>query len=323
MKVLETQIVSKPRRDHGGIPRATHEAVLLLGDTKLSVAVLADNSRVVMREDLFGAMGRTGHASDGAEDADEDTLQHLPNWLAAKNLKPFISAEFLRSSRRVKFWTAGPNRRLAIGYRAEFVVQLFNLYVTLAMEGANVRPHQREIAKRCNKMIVAWGIKGLESAIDDVTGYAHDRFAQAQRLVLEAFIAPEARSWELTFIDRYYREAYRLHGWRWQPGLRRHPGCLAGFTMRYVYGLLPEVVLRDLYLRNPKNSKGRRRFRFHQLLSKDIGHPQLRIAIEGVMSVMACSNNMDDFKVNYEARFGKQQLIPGTRPAARRLANAA
>src|ERR1700730_6797448 len=80
--------------------------------------VLGDGTRVLSQEGFLSAIGRSGKAKggQGAMGAVEGTVDRMPSFLAAANLKPLISEEIRRSTTPIMFTTPAGVR--AFGYRA-------------------------------------------------------------------------------------------------------------------------------------------------------------------------------------------------------------
>ena len=74
----------------GGLPKATHEGPLNIGNVTIACAVLETGQRILTQSGFMRALGRARQAKGRAYyDADVN----LPAFLTAKNLKPFISQE--------------------------------------------------------------------------------------------------------------------------------------------------------------------------------------------------------------------------------------
>src|SRR5438876_9330968 len=79
-----------------GIPKATHEGIITIGDMEIPCAVL-DNGRRVLSENgiTYALLGSRSGASKRLKRASQEHGAHTPLLLAPKNLKPFISNELL------------------------------------------------------------------------------------------------------------------------------------------------------------------------------------------------------------------------------------
>ena len=63
---------------------------------------------------------------------------------------------------------------------------------------------QISIAIRASILLAAFAKSGIESAIDEATGYQYERAADAIRTRLQLFLEDEMRPWEKTFPDELW-----------------------------------------------------------------------------------------------------------------------
>src|SRR5277367_5211401 len=99
-----------------GIPRATHEGTLTIGDMEIPCAVLDNGMRLITQSGVMIALGRARQAK-GRQYYDADV--NLPAFLTAKNLKPFITEDLTVTSSQIEFETLRGIR--AFGYSAELL----------------------------------------------------------------------------------------------------------------------------------------------------------------------------------------------------------
>jgi len=67
-------------------------------------------------------------------------------------------------------------------------------------------------------------------------------------------------------------------------------------TNDMVYARLAPGILDELKIRTPKDKKGRRKHRYHQLFTDDIGHPKLQEHLSNVITLMKASPNIATFR---------------------------
>ena len=85
-----SKIAKKAAEARWGLPEATHQGELKIGDAILDCYVLEDETRVLSRYAVLKAIGRTGKAKGGRK---YDEGFKTPVFLTAKNLKPFITQD--------------------------------------------------------------------------------------------------------------------------------------------------------------------------------------------------------------------------------------
>jgi DNA-binding XRE family transcriptional regulator len=267
---------------------ATHFGDLTIGDMTIKCAVLEDGSRVLTRATFLKAIGRTGKAKGGSEYDDEF---RTPVFLTAKNLKPYISDELIENSSPVIFKIRG---RESIGYRAELLPQVCGVFLDAA-EANEISTNQKHIVDRCKILIRGFATVGIIALVDEATGYQEVRDRKALQKILEAYIAKELQPWIKTFPDEFYKNLFRLRGWQYKPMDKSRPGVVGYYTNNLIYERLAPGVLDELKRSTPKNSKGKRKYRYHQLLTPDMGHPKLREHISNIITLQRVNTDWNSF----------------------------
>jgi len=135
---------------------------------------------------------------------------------------------------------------------------------------------------------------GIVALVDEATGYQEVRDKKALQAILDQFLQKELAAWAKRFPDEFYKEIFRLRGWKWST-LKR-PGVVAAYTKDLVYARLAPGVMEELERRNPVMDSGRRKARHHQWLSDDVGHPALAQHLHAIIGFMRASDSWEGFK---------------------------
>jgi hypothetical protein len=286
-----------PERDL--LPKAicgNDDKPLILGEVAVPAYVLDDERRVIALggfTDCIG-MARGGSMIRG--------MNRLELFVTRARLRPFVSdAVFEKVRNPVVFLT--PTGGRAYGYSAEVLIDICEAVVA-ASAAQVLQPQQKTIARNCAALLRGITRVGLVALIDEATGFQEVRRRDALRRLLEAFVAPELLPWVKRFPDEYYAQLYRLHGWKRDPLDRRKPQYLGKLTARLVYDKLPLGVRSELERRNPvQEENGRRRYKHHQFLTTDIGHPVLERHMTQVIALMKVSRSMGEFKLLFRRLF--------------------
>lgn len=117
-------------------------------------------------------------------------------------------------------------------------------------------------------------------------------------MAAEAFIAKELRKWISTFPMDYYKELFRLRGWRFPnlPEDQRKRLILVGkLTNDVVYDRLAPGIREELQRLTPRDEKGRLEHKLFQRLTDDVGHPRLREHLASVVALMKAADNWQQF----------------------------
>lgn len=261
---------------------------LMVGDKAIQAYVLSDGTRVLTQGDFQEALGRHRKANVRYEEGEEPA----PPILQGKLLKPYISQELLKKSQPIKFRT--PQGSIANGYRAEILPEVCEV-ILKAKDDKALQKQLEHVARQAEILIRSLAKVGIIALVDEATGYQDIRSKNALTEILEAFIAEEIRKWAPTFPPKFYREMFRLKKLPFD-GTTKRPRYFGKITNDLVYRRLAPGVLEELKKKNPViDDKGRRKHKYFQWLTGDIGHPALREHLEAVSTLMMASDSWDQF----------------------------
>jgi len=265
------------------------DSPLVIGDIEIPCYVLEDETRVLSQRGFLTSIGRSVSRPARPPGVGE----HLPDFLAPKNLAPFIDADLASASTPIKFQFPGSGAT-AFGYRATLLPQVCNVYLEARDAGA-LYPNQRHVAERADVLIRALATVGIISLVDEATGYERIREERALAKILEAFLDEELHPWTKTFDFSFYEQIFRLRGWGSASGVKR-PQVIGHYTNDLVYERIAPGVLAELRDRNPVMPQGWRKNRHHQWFTPEFGHPKLLQHIEGVTALMRAAGSWESFK---------------------------
>ena len=277
---------------------------LVIGDIEIDCYVLEDETRVLSRGGFQSALGR--HRTSRRHQSSD--VVNLPAFLAAGNLKPFVSSNLVTASTPIAF--QAPSRGpIAYGYRAELLPQVCEVYLR-ARDAGELLPAQRHIADRAEILIRGLATIGVIALVDEATGYQRIREERALATILEKFIAKELQPWTQTFPFEFYTEIFRLKGW---PGVHaiRRPSVIGKYTNDFVYDRLAPELRRELQRLNPTLPEGGRKHKHHQWFTPEHGHPKLREHLVGVTALMRAAANWSAFRRSMDRAYPKfETTIP-------------
>ncbi len=275
------------------ILKATHEGELQIGGNTLNCYVLDDGSRIISRNAVFRAFGRTHRGRS----KDENRVPEMPAFIDANNLQPFIDGELRGVLKLITFIDL--NGKETTGYSAIIIPLLCDAYLEARKEGA-LKKTQEALAKSAEILVRSLSKVGITALVDEATGYQYEREKDALQLILKAFIAKELLKWQKMFPDQFYFEIFRLNSWAYTvSSIKKRPGVIGTWTKELIYNQLPKGVLQELMERTPKSKSGNYTARFFQSLTPDIGHPALTAQIYKVIGIMQISNSWSEFKSNF------------------------
>ncbi|MBI3661672.1 MAG: P63C domain-containing protein [Acidobacteria bacterium] len=290
------------------IPKATHEGELIIAGTSIKCAVLETGKRMLTQETFLKSIGRSPRAKGGTGSSLR-LVDGLPPFLAANNIKSFISDELAQSTTPILFRSVKGGR--GFGYDAMLLPMVCEVYLK-ARDAKALLPGQEHIASTCDLLMRGLARVGIIALVDEATGYQDERAKHELSRILEAYIVEELRPWIKTFPDEFFRQIYRLQKWEYKPGHAKRTPYVGKLINKYVYEPLPPGVLEELRNRNPITLKGYRRHKHFQFLTADTGHPHLDRQLAAVTTIMRISDDKDEFEENFAKAFAKtyQHRLP-------------
>lgn len=265
---------------------------LCIGDIEIECYVLEDGTRVLTQASFLSSLGRHRRAkSSRGRNAD------LPPVLQGKAIEPYISETIREKAKPITF--APPTGGRASGYNAELLPGVCEAYLKAREAGLLSKPQERTAAQA---EIIMRGLAtvGIIALVDEATGYQEVRARDALAKILEEFIDKELQVYVQTFPPDFYAEMFRLRGLNYPPESMQTPRYFGHLTNDVVYKRLAPGVLKELQKVTPKNKSGRRKHKYFQHLTTNVGYPKLREHLGSVVTLMKISDTWDDFMLKLE-----------------------
>jgi len=279
--------------EEGPLPKAEYKGELKIGELTIPCAVLNDGRRVVSEHGITTALGSRSGASKRKKKSSENDGAPLPIFLAPSQLYPHITEDLRSGPLQPIFYKDG--RGKVIGYSAEVLPAVCDVWLR-AREAGDLQAQQLARAQNAEMLMRALAKVGIVALVDEATGYQQDRERDELHKLLAVYLAEERLQWAKRFPDEFYRQIYRLKGWKWPNQGKRTP-LLGKITNQIVYDKLPSGVLEELQRRNPtKETTKRRQWKHHQFLSEDIGQPDLRDHLLQLIAIMRISTSWRAFE---------------------------
>lgn len=274
------------------IRKATHKGVLKIGDIEINCFVLDDGRRLLSGRAVTSSVGLTGRG------------QGMQRFLESKSLNPLIPEELVVAIRNPIVFTVQSGLKPTYGYEATLLPELCNIIIE-ANDQKPLPPQQQTMVKRAKILLRAFSTVGIIALVDEATGFQEVRDRLALQKILEAYISKELLPWTKRFPDEFYIEMFRLRNWQWKGMSVNRPSVVGRLTNDVVYNRLAPGVLEELRRVTPKDEKGRRKHRFHQRLTADVGHPSLAAHLHAVIALMRASSTWEGFKRAIQRAFPK------------------
>lgn len=299
-------------------PKALYAGVLSIGELQIDCAVLPDGTRVLSQRGVGRALGRSHGGADFRKSDDDPAGGKLPFFMNAKTLFPFISEELLLLARSPIQYQQTKGGGLAHGISASALPQVCEVWLR-ARDAGVLTKSQLPVAARAEMIMRGLAHVGITALVDEATGYQDVRDRQALQAILDQYLRKELAAWAKRFPDEFYNQMFRLKKWQRKDlsSPSRRPGAAGMYTNDLVYERLAPGILQELEARNPKDAKGNRKGKHHQLLTEDVGHPALSQHIHALIALMRASSNWDQFMLLLNAAFPKKNdtLLLDLQPA--------
>jgi hypothetical protein len=299
------------------LPIAEYPGELVIAGRRIACAVLNTRKRILTQQSFLTALGRSARPKGGTGTRRLSAgVGGLPPFLSAANLEPFISDELRQSTTPILFRNKNGGRGL--GYDAMLLPLVCEVYLKArdahlaAIEehgpGHGILQHmQEDVVRSCDLLMRGLARVGIVALVDQATGFTEQQTRDELTKILEAYIAAELMPWTRRFPDEFFRQVFKLHGWRYQPGSTKRPSYVGHFINDYIYKQLPEGVIDELRRRNPVMESGYRRYKHTQFLTADTGNEHLDKQITAVTTIMRVADDKAQFKQLFAKAYPKQR----------------
>jgi hypothetical protein len=295
----------------GDVPRAicgSPDHPLRIGDGEDAIEipcyVLENGKRVLYQRALVDALGMS-RGSAGGTGGDR-----LAKFVSGNAIKPFMDNTLQLVTEPIRFRT--PGGTLAYGYDATVLADICEAVLKARDQGL-LQKQQEHIAVRCEILVRGFARVGIIALVDEATGYQEFRARDALARILEAFVAKELQPWIQTFGSDFYHEMFRLRGLDYPRDSVRRPQYFGHLTNDLVYKRLAPGVLDELRRVTPVLDSGRRKYKYFQRLTQNVGYPKLKEHLGAVVAIMQLSKNWNDFMSKIDRlrpRVGETMMLP-------------
>ncbi len=283
--------------------KGTKLGTLKIADLELECAVLEDGTRVLSQRAFTKALGAPSGGGAFKRRAEEGVAD-LPIFVAYERLKPFIDDELAASLISPIEYIPKHGGRSALGVKADFVPNVCDVWLK-ARDAGVLNKRQKLIAIKADILMRGLAHVGIVALVDEATDYQPIRDKEALQQILDKYLMKEFAAWAKRFPDEFYKQMFRLRGWQWRGMRVNRPSVVGKYTNDLVYQRLAPGVLEELQKRNPKDEKGNREGKHHQLLTPDLGLPALQNHLFATTKFMEASATWDQFYRSMQRAFPK------------------
>jgi hypothetical protein len=283
--------------------KGTKLGKLEIGGTEIECAVLEDGVRVLSQRAFTRALGAPSGGAAFKRRLQEGVAD-LPIFLAYERIKPFINDELSASLKSPIEYFPKHGGRSAFGIKAQLIPEVCDVWLK-ARDAGVLTERQKIIAQKADILMRGLAHVGIVSLVDEATDYQGIRDKEALKQILDKYLRKEFAEWAKRFPDEFYRQMFRLRGWQWRGMRVNRPSVVGKYTNDLVYQRLAPGILDEMQKRNPKDEKGQREGKHHQLLTGDIGVPALQNHLFATTKFMEASATWDQFYRSMQRAFPK------------------
>jgi hypothetical protein len=260
--------------DPDGLPRASHQGKLPIGDAEIEVYRLHDGRRLIAK----GAMARALNLKSEGGSAFLRTVTR-------KGVRSAISDSLWEKIDNPIFFRhidtdLGNVGGTADGYEATTLIEVCDALIQ-ARNDDLLAPSQEFLAVQAEIIVRSTAKMGIIYLVDTATGYIEDAKKDEYLRLWKDFVTSEFQQWYNEFPNQFADMIYKIYGLkRKDPRSFKHPQFFGWFTRKYIYHPLANsrgAILNLLDEANPVvYSGGGRRYKLYQFLTDEIGLPALR-----------------------------------------------
>jgi len=234
------------------ILKTDYRGELIIGDMKISCAVLEDGTRIISENSIVKYLGSVGGKNYKLRAKENHNIDFLPLFIASKALQPFIDGVFSKEDLLpIVYTTDGKNKHQ--GYDATILPKVCEVWLK-AREEKTLQVSQLPKALKAEILMRSLAKIGITALVDEATGYQYDREKYELQKIFKAYISEELLPWQKMFPDIFYKELFRLNGWDFNVnGIKKRPGVIGTWTKKLIYEELPPGVLEELEKNTPKS----------------------------------------------------------------------
>jgi hypothetical protein len=284
------------------LPKALTQGTLKIGHVEIPSFVLDDGRRVISGRGITAAIGMKGRGQGVTRIPDHSTI------------KRYLSSSLTVAIGSPIEWSGIGSRKSkpTAGYEGATLVAIAET-ILKARDAGNLKTEQeKRYGVFCEALMRSLAKIGIIALIDEATGYEKIKPAADLQRILSAYISAELLPWQLRFPDTFYKEMFRLRGWRYPVDAEtkgpRGPRYAGKLTKELIFKQLPPGVLEALEERNPPDENWQRRHRHSQLLTKEIGNLHLEKQVAVVTALMRGAPNWRSFIRLFNRNFPQSNM---------------
>lgn len=282
------------------LPVVTHEGNVSLGGVVLSIVVLNDGRRMVLKKSIFKLFGKTGRGRIKKKKPKVNLL----SFVDVDRFSDLMDNELKIAISTAKFFSI--DNTLEEGYVVNSIPKLCKLFF-VAKKKKLLNSNDSILAERAE--IIALELEGihLKYFIDRSINFGFKKENDQMLSILKShFSKNQFILWAELFEDVCFKELFRLNGWEYNiTEIRKRPTVISKWMLSLVFEQLPKTV----------NYQISNESLFDEMLSKETRDLYLVVnsQITTIQTLLKISNNMKELW-KYLVIIKKRDTIQITRP---------
>jgi P63C domain len=259
---------------------------LILGGVEVDCYVTEDGERLIAGRGMQDVLKLVDIESPSKQKSGSRMTRLLNN----EKLKPMIYKD--KSLGHFEPKKCRFQGRLIAGHNAEMLIDICEgMLEARNSKDINLTARQELIAAQCELILRGLAKTGIVALIDEATGYQNFRPADSLRTYFDIILRKDLAVWVKRFPDEYYENIYKLKGWDWQGMSKNRFSVVGKYTNDLLYGRIIPGLTEEFEKRNPKNIKGVRKHKHHQMLNDDAGDKLFSAQMFTILALQrACLN---------------------------------
>jgi hypothetical protein len=287
-------------KDPDGLPRASHQGHLPIGDIEIEVYNLFDKRRVIAKAAMARALTLKSEGGNA-----------FLRTMTRKGVRSVISDSLWEKIENPIFFRhldtdSGPGG-VADGYEATTLIEVCDALIQ-ARNDNKLAPSQAFLAVQAEIIMRSSAKMGIIYLVDTATGYIEDAKREDYLKQWNAFVKSEFRAWEKEFPNQFADMIYKIYGLKRKSASSfKHPQFFGWFTRKYIYHPLANsrgAILQLLDEANPVvYAGGGRKYKLHQFLTDQIGVDALRQHLWQTIGIGNAARDKVDFERSFYRAF--------------------
>lgn len=287
--------------DADGIPKASHQGKLPIGDVEIEVYNLFDKRRLIAKAAMAKALNLKSEGGSA-----------FLRTMTRKGVRSAISDSLWEKIENPIFFKMvdtdldGPGA-VADGYEATTLIEVCDALIQARNDG-RLASSQDFLARQAEIIIRSSAKMGIIYLVDTATGYIDVAKREEYLKQWNEFVRSEFRAWEKEFPDQFADMIYKIYGLkRKSVASFKHPQFFGWFTRKYIYHPLANsrgAILDLLDEANPVvYAGGGRKYKLHQFLTNEVGVNALRQHLWQTIGIGNAARDKTDFERSFYRAF--------------------